>query len=57
MTKYVVTGFRFFEEFPTEAEARARFEKVKERFTYCELKRTIDTGTCYRAESLEIFTK
>lgn len=57
MTKYTITGFRFEEDFTTEARARARFEEVKNRFTYCELKKVIKTDTCYRAESIEIFTK
>jgi hypothetical protein len=57
MTKYTITGFHFFEDFTTEARARARFEEVKNRFTYCELKKVIDTDTYYRAESIEVFTK
>ena len=57
MTKYTITGFHFFEDFTTETRARARFEEVKNRFTYCELKKVIDTDTYYRAESIEIFTK
>lgn len=57
MTKYVITGFRFEEEFPTEAKARNRFEEVKERFTYCELKKVDHNAHRYYAESIEIFTK
>lgn len=54
--KYAVTGFKFYKEFATEAEARACFEAVKAGFTYCELKRIENRGYYY-AESIEIFCK
>ena len=54
---YVVEGFRFYEEFATEAEARDRFEKVKGGFSYCELKAVKRTQAAYYAKSIEIFRK
>ena len=57
MTKYAVTAFRFYKEFLTEGEARACFEKIKNDFTYCELKRIRETILGYYATSHEIFRK
>ena len=57
MTKYAISGFRFYEEFLSESKAKARFDEVKDRFTYCELKKIRETQLGYYATSLEIFRK
>ena len=55
--KYAVSAYKVYEEFATEKEARAYFNRVKHNFTYCELKRVTESDYCYRSESVEIFTK
>ena len=57
MTKYVVSGFRFYEEFLSQSRAKARFDEVKNNFTYCELKKVHETASGYYSTSLEIFRK
>ena len=57
-TDYFITAFRFNETFDIEAKARKRFEEIKTRFTYCELKQAeTDDETYYYAKSLEIYRK
>ena len=57
MMKDEVTGFKMWETFENKEEAFRFFEKVKENFTYCELKMTF-IGEGYRhSESLKIFRK
>ena len=55
--KYVVSAYKFYEEFTTEREARTCFDRVKHNFTYCELKRVTENATRYYADSIEIFYK
>lgn len=55
MTKYTIDGFRFHEEYTKEADARERFEKVKDSFGYCELKQVTETASGYYAKSLEVY--
>ena len=55
--KYAVSAYKVYEEFATEKEARAYFDRVKTGCTYCELKKVAETATYYRSESLEIFRK
>lgn len=57
MTTYAVSGFRFYEEFLSKSKAKARFDEVKDRFTYCELKKVSRTSTRYYATSIEIFSR
>ena len=56
-TNYFITAFRFNETFDTEAEARKRFNEVKTKFTYCELKQAEFNDDFYYAKSLEIYRK
>ena len=57
MTKYAVSAYKVYEEFATEREARAYFEKVKHSFTYCELKKVSETPSRYYSQSVEIFRR
>ena len=55
--KYVVTAYKVYEEFATEREAKAFFDRVKHGCTYCEMKKVTETPSCYRSESVKIFSK
>ena len=55
MTKYAIDGFRFHEEYTKEADARERFEKVKDSFRYCELKQVTEVGGAYYSKSLAVY--
>lgn len=55
MTKYTIDGFRFHEEYTKEADARERFEKVKDSFGTCELKQVTETEAGYYARTLEVY--
>ena len=55
--KYAVSAYKVYEEFTTEREARAYFDRIKAGCTYCELKEVVRTDSCYRSRSLEIFRK
>lgn len=57
MTKYAVSAYKVYEEFATEREARAYFERVKHSFTYCELKKVSETPSRYYSTSVEIFRR
>ena len=54
---FVVSAYKTYEEFKTEKEARAYFNRVKKNFTYCELKVVDDNGYRYRSQSIEIWRK
>ena len=54
---FVVSAYKIYEEFKTEKEARAYFNRVKKNFTYCELKVVDDNGYRYRSQSIEIWRK
>ena len=55
--KYAVSAYKFDKEFATEKEARACFEEIKTRFTYCELKKVDENADRYYSRSIEIFRK
>ena len=55
--KFAIDGYKFHVEFDDEAEARAVFNYIKTRFTYCELKQISNQCGYYYAESLEIYYK
>ena len=57
MAKYAVSNSIFYEEFHTEAEARTRFEEIKNDFTYCELKWIRETPLGYYSRIIEFFRK
>ena len=54
---FVVSAYKTYEEFKTEKEARAYFNKVKHNFSYCELKRVEETPNRYYSQSIEIWRK
>ena len=54
---FVVSAYKTYEEFKTEKEARAYFNRVKKNFTYCELKAVDDNSHRYYSQSIEIWRK
>jgi hypothetical protein len=54
---FVVSAYKTYEEFKTQKEARAYFNKIKKNFTYCELKAVDDNGHRYYSQSIEIWRK
>ena len=54
MKKFVVDAFRLWKEFEDEQTAREFFNEVKDNYTYCELKYTVEENGVYIAESLAI---
>lgn len=57
MKYYVVSAFRYEIQFQNENEARKHFDKIKNSFTYCELKEVNQDSMAYQSHSLEIFIK
>ena len=57
MKHYEVSAFRYIAKFDDENKARADFERVKNNYTYCELKEVKQDSIAYQSHSLEIFLK